>query len=557
VFGGVSVVPEEIDKSGLREKARKRLEGKGSDQERSAEDIFKLVEELSLHQEELNIQNEELLRIQAELELSKAKYFELYDLAPVGYITLSPGLMIKEANLSTSILLGTERKDLIGRAISTFVLPQSQELLYLHYRRLDQGMEKQVGTFLVRGGKGKELQVQFESNRFGEGSNTGFRTILTDVTEVKKVELALQESELRYRSLFRDNSAPMLLIDPLTGDIIDMNQTACEYYCYSHSDLAKMKIFDINPLSPEKVREEMSNAISGKKRRFDFQHRLANGEVHNVEVFSGPIYLNGRPVLYSIIHDVTDRKMLEETLRKRTSELARSNEELQQFAHIASHDLQEPLRMVVNFLTILEKNYADELDSSAQEYIRYAVDGGKRMRQLIDDLLRYSRVDMSGKVFAPVDMNGAVARTLDILGLLIEESETEVLVDPLPTVEGDESQIVQLLQNLISNAIKFRGPERPRIHISATIGPGEWMFAVKDNGIGIDMNNAGKIFIMFQRQHRKDEYPGSGIGLAIAKKIVERHGGRIWVESEEGKGATFFFTIPKAGRDMIGRSQTD
>jgi light-regulated signal transduction histidine kinase (bacteriophytochrome) len=164
---------------------------------------------------------------------------------------------------------------------------------------------------------------------------------------------------------------------------------------------------------------------------------------------------------------------------------------------------------------------------------------------------------MSGKVFAPVDMNGAVARTLDVLGLLIEESETEVLVDPLPTVEGDESQIVQLLQNLISNAIKFRGPERPRIHISATIGPGEWMFAVKDNGIGIDMNNAGKIFIMFQRQHRKDEYPGSGIGLAIAKKIVERHGGRIWVESEEGKGATFFFTIPKAGRDMIGRSQTD
>jgi light-regulated signal transduction histidine kinase (bacteriophytochrome) len=249
--------------------------------------------------------------------------------------------------------------------------------------------------------------------------------------------------------------------------------------------------------------------------------------------------------------------MLEETLRKRTSELARSNEELQQFAHVASHDLQEPLRMVINFLTLLEKNYAEELDGNAQEYIRYAVGGGKRMRQLIDDLLIYSRVEMSGKEFAPVDMGAVVARTLDVLGLLIEESETEIIVEPLPTVAGDESQIVQLMQNLIGNAIKFRGPERPRIHISATIGSGEWTFAVKDNGIGLDMNKAGKIFIMFQRQHTKEEYPGSGIGLAISKKIVERHGGRIWVESEEGKGATFFFSIPKAGGNEIDRFQTD
>jgi len=548
---------KELDPKMLREQAKRRLKEKRPIQERSAEDNAKLVEELSLHQEELNIQNEELLRVQVELEATKAKYFQLYDMAPVGYITLTTELIIKDSNLAASKILGEDRKDVINRGLSSFISPGSQESLYLHYRRLSDGNEGHAQTFQVRRSDGDDIQVQFESNYVDGESGKGFRSILTDVTRLKKVEVSLHESELRYRSLFRDNSAPMLLLDSVSGEIIDVNQTACDYYGYGHSDLMKMKIFDINLLSPEGVMKEMSMAITGKKRRFDLSHRLANGEVRNVEVFSGPISINGRSVLYSIIHDVTERKMLEETLRKRTSELARSNEELQQFAHVASHDLQEPLRMVINFLTLLEKNYAEELDGNAQEYIRYAVGGGKRMRQLIDDLLIYSRVEMSGKEFAPVDMGAVVARTLDVLGLLIEESETEIIVEPLPTVAGDESQIVQLMQNLIGNAIKFRGPERPRIHISATIGSGEWTFAVKDNGIGLDMNKAGKIFIMFQRQHTKEEYPGSGIGLAISKKIVERHGGRIWVESEEGKGATFFFSIPKAGGNEIDRFQTD
>lgn len=536
---------EDLKEIALRAKARERLAGKQG-QISPSEENTKLIEELIIHQEELNIQNEELLRIQSELEATKARYFELYDMAPVGYITLTSELMIKDSNLAASKILGADRKDIINRGVSSFISPSSQESLYLHYRRLSGGSGKQIHTFQVRGKGGNDLQVRFESNYVDGATGKGFRSNLVDVTEMKKAEVALQESELRYRSLFKDNSAPMLLLDPENGGIIDMNQTASDYYGYGNADLAKMKIFDINLLGPEEIKEEMSRAVSGRKRRFDFRHRLANGEVRNVEVFSGPIYLNGRPVLYSIIHDVTDRKRLEEELRKTTTELARSNEELQQFAHIASHDLQEPLRMVINFLSLLEKNYGNELDSNAQEYIRYAVDGGKRMRQLIDDLLRYSKVDMKGKEFALVDMNEAIARTLDILGVLIEESEAEIQVDSLPTVNGDESQIVQLLQNLVSNAIKFRGPERPRVHVSATIGPGEWTFAVMDNGIGLDMSKAGKIFIMFQRQQTNDKYPGSGIGLAIAKKIVERHGGRIWVESEEGKGATFFFTIPKA-----------
>ena len=535
---------EELREMALRAKARERLAGRQG-QASCPEDHIKLIEELIIHQEELNIQNEELQRVQVELEAAKAQYFELYDMAPAGYITLSAELMIKGSNLASSKILGMDRRDLINKGLSSFISPSSQESLYRHYRRLSAGNEKQINTFQVRSRDGDDLQVQFESNYEDGAAGKGFRSILTDVTELKKVEEALKESELRYRSMFKDNSAPMMLIDPVTGDIIDMNLTAYEYYGYSHDGLTKMKIFDINRLSPEEIKEEMSNSVSGRKRRFDFRHRLINGEVRDVEVFSGPIYLKGRPLLYSIIHDVTERKKLEDELSKTTTELARSNKELQQFAHIASHDLQEPLRMVINFLSLLEKDYGDDLDPNAQEYIRYAVDGGRRMRQLIDDLLRYSRVDMSGKEFARVDMNAAVARTLDILGVLIDESEAEILVDPLPTVVGDESQIVQLLQNLISNAIKFRGPERPRVNISATIGPGEWTIAIKDNGIGLDMNKAGKIFIMFQRQQTNDKYPGSGIGLAIAKKIVERHGGRIWVESAEGKGATFIFTIPR------------
>jgi PAS domain S-box-containing protein len=541
----LAFMDEEPVEIALRAKARER-QAKNHIQSSSSHDSAKQIEELTIHQEELNIQNEELLRIQSELESTKTRYFELYDMAPVGYITLTSELMIKDSNLAASKILGADRKNIINRGLSSFISPGSHESLYVHYQRLSGGKEKQIHTFQVLGEDGNDLQVQFESNYVELEGTKGFRSILTDITELKKVETALQESELRYRSMFADNSATMLLVDPVTGDILDANQTASEFYGYSHDVLTKMKIFDINLLSTEDIEEEMSMVINGKKRRFDYRHRLANGEVHNVEEFSGPIYLNGRSVLYSIIHDVTDRKRLEEDLRKKTAELARSNEELQQFAHVASHDLQEPLRMVINFLSLLDKKYGNELDPNAQEYIRYAVDGGKRMRQLIEDLLKYSKVDTQGKLFAPVDMNAAVARTLEILAVLIKESDAEIVVDSLPSVIGDESQIVQLLQNLISNAIKFRGPERPGVNISATIGPGEWTIAVKDNGIGLDMSNASKIFIMFQRQQTKDKYPGSGIGLAIAKKIVERHGGRIWVESEEGKGATFFFTLPKS-----------
>lgn len=244
--------------------------------------------------------------------------------------------------------------------------------------------------------------------------------------------------------------------------------------------------------------------------------------------------INGALVAYM---DITDRKELERNL-------ARSNVDLQQFAYIASHDLQEPLRMVTNYLSLLDRRYHDKLDARAQEYIGYALDGGERMRQLINDLLEYSRVDAVSKEFAPVDMKAVVSKSLAILEESVKENDAEILVEPCPTIVADESQMIHLMQNLIGNAIKFRGPERPKILISASEGVREVTFAVKDNGIGVNMQHADKIFQMFQRLHSRDKYPGTGVGLAIAKKIVDHHGGRIWVESEEGKGATFFFTVP-------------
>jgi light-regulated signal transduction histidine kinase (bacteriophytochrome) len=255
--------------------------------------------------------------------------------------------------------------------------------------------------------------------------------------------------------------------------------------------------------------------------------------------------INAEVMVRSIRYAIERNKLVQEQ-KAITSELQRSNAELQQFVYVASHDLQEPLRMVTSFLSLMERTFKHQLDPKAKEYIDYALEGGNRMRDLINDVLAYSRLDAHGKKFAPVDMNAVIAEVLTTLRETIEENKADVTVDPLPTVAADESQMMQVMQNLIGNALKFHGPDRPIIRISSSPEEREWTISVKDNGIGLDMADAEKIFLMFQRLNNRDEYPGTGIGLAVAKKIVERHGGRIWVESKLGKGATFFFTIPTA-----------
>ena len=246
-----------------------------------------------------------------------------------------------------------------------------------------------------------------------------------------------------------------------------------------------------------------------------------------------------------------ERALAEGELARRAEALVRSNTELEQFAYVASHDLQEPLRMVASYTQLLAKRYEGKLDSEADEFIRFAVDGASRMQALINDLLSLSRVGTRGAAFEETDVEQAFEACVRNLGVAIEESGAEVTHDPLPEVVGDEGQLVQLLQNLIANAIRFHGDEPPRIHVSARREGAQYVFSVQDNGIGIEPQYAERVFVLFQRLHGREAYPGTGIGLAICKKIVERHGGRIWFESERGKGATFWFTLPAAPAGIL------
>jgi len=260
----------------------------------------------------------------------------------------------------------------------------------------------------------------------------------------------------------------------------------------------------------------------------------------------------------ALVHEVADRRRAEEEIRRlnaelerrvdeRTEELSRSNDELKRFAYVASHDLQEPLRAISSFTQLLARRYRGKLDRDADEFIGFAVDGCNRVQALINALLAYSRVDTRAAPFKAVRLEDALAAAAANLRIALDETGARITHESLPEVAGDEAQLVQLFQNLIGNAVKFRGSEPPLIRVSAERADGDedaWTVSVVDNGIGLEPRFAERIFVIFQRLHRRDEYPGTGIGLAICKKIVERHGGRIWVESLPGEGAAFRFTLP-------------
>jgi PAS domain S-box-containing protein len=248
--------------------------------------------------------------------------------------------------------------------------------------------------------------------------------------------------------------------------------------------------------------------------------------------------------------DITDRKRAQAVLRAAYEDLARSNAELQQFAYVASHDLQEPLRMIGSYTQLLEKRYGAKLDTDAREFMDFIIDGAARMKQLIEDLLAYSRVGTRGRELRSVKADAALERALANLRAAIDASGAAVTHGPLPEVNADEMQLAQLFQNLIGNAIKFRAKDEAlRVEVSAKEMKNEWRFCVADNGIGIEPQYYERIFMVFQRLHTQDEYAGTGIGLAICKKVVERHGGRIWVESTFGKGSRFYFTLPKTRQE--------
>jgi PAS domain S-box-containing protein len=366
-------------------------------------------------------------------------------------------------------------------------------------------------------------------------------------------------SEERLRLIVDAAPAGMLMVNH-KGAIVFVNTQIERMFQYSRAELLGQAI---EILVPEVAREKHpSNRDSffhePKTRSMgagrDLYGLRKDGSLIPVEIGLNPLMTEGERFVLASILDITERKRGEGLLRDKVLELQRSNDDLQQFAYVCSHDLQEPLRVIANFTQLFERRYKGSLDQSADEFIEFIIDATKRMQELINDLLLYSRVQTKGEEFEDTDCSTILQKALANLRVAVEETAAQVVFDSLPMVKGDSSQLIQLFQNLLSNAIKFRSQEKPVIEISVQSKGGFWLFKVHDNGIGMDMKHAERIFVIFQRLHTKETYPGSGIGLAICKKIVARHGGQIWVESEPGKGTSFFFTLPTSNATARSKS---
>jgi len=372
-------------------------------------------------------------------------------------------------------------------------------------------------------------------------------SLIGQFMERKHAEQSLRDSEALFHSLVE--TLPLNIIrKDLNGRFIFVNQLFSKTLGKPMEEILGKTDYDFFPRElAEKYRADDARTIAANQIFEDVEaHVTPSGSKMYVHVIKAPVWdAAGRVIGVQIIFwDETARKTAEEKLQQTLAELARSNRELELFAYVASHDLQEPLRMVGSYCQLLQRRYQDKLGPEANEFIGYAVDGALRMQTLINDLLAYSRVGTRGKPLTPTSCETALAKALSNLKVAIEESGAVVTHDPLPTVQGDPVQLVQLFQNLIGNAIKFRGKAAPVIHVGVSRAGNEWRLSVRDNGIGIDPADFERIFIIFQRLHTREEYPGTGIGLAICKKIVERHGGKIWVESERDHGSTFWFSLP-------------
>lgn len=369
------------------------------------------------------------------------------------------------------------------------------------------------------------------------------------IAERLRTEEALGKSEERFRAVYEQAAIGIEQV-ALDGRLLDINDALCRMLGYERHELLGRTYEEItHPDDFPAERTLVDQLLNGSIPNYSLEecYIRKDGQFIWVRVTSSlATSLDGKPQYrISLIEDITERKRAEERLQHYAEELERSNRELNQFASIASHDLQEPLKVISGFSRLIERRYGDTLGTDAKEFFTAIIEGVDRMERLISDLLAYSRVSTRGKPFERVDSNEVFEKACANLRAAIEENGAEVTSEPLPTILADEIQLIQLFQNLIGNAIKYRSLSRPpRIHLSAEQQKGEWVFHVQDNGIGIEPRNFDRIFQIFQRLHTREEHPGTGIGLAICKKIVERHGGRIWVDSVPEEGSTFSFSVP-------------
>ncbi|MBI1176340.1 PAS domain S-box protein [bacterium] len=387
-----------------------------------------------------------------------------------------------------------------------------------------------------------------------EGNELAF-LIIRDITARVLAEAKVKESfrEITNLKSALDEHAIVAITDP-AGKINYVNDKFCAISGYTREELIGQDHRIVNSgFHPKEFIRGLWNTIkAGRVWQGEIKNRAKGGGYYWVDTTIVPFSDHEGKIreFVAIRADITELKNAEEALRVHADELLRSNKDLEQFAYIASHDLQEPLRAVAGCLQVLQRRYASKIDERADELIKHSVDGAYRMQSLIEGLLAFSRVGTRGKQFGPVDTNTALQNALRNLETAIAETHAVITQDPLPSVKGDPTQLILLFQNLIGNALKFHGEKPPAVHVSARRDGGDWVFAVRDKGIGMDRAHFERVFVIFQRLHTRREYPGTGIGLAICRKIVERHGGRIWVESEPGDGCTFLWTMPAGPADI-------
>jgi len=491
------------------------------------------------------------LRTQIEAATRARVWFrQMLDAAPDAVVVVDQAGRIMLLNSIAEEMFGYAAAEVLGHPVER-LLPDRLGTAHRQHRAsffaaprarlMGEGLE-----LFARRKDGSEFSVDVRLSPFeGEAGNWVVSTI-RDLTERKRA----QETQALIASLV-ETSRYAIVTHTIDGVVTTWNQGAERTYGYSAAEVIGCKVGHlVSPEERENVTAHFDRMRHGEGVQ-EFESRMVrkDGVLIEVSIAMSPIQdAHGNITAYSTLSsDISERKHVERALAQRTDEITRSNAELEQFAYVASHDLQEPLRMVASYVELLARRYKGRLDRDADEFIGFAVDGAVRMKRLINDLLNYSRAGR-GQPLGPVELSTAVNRALANLVLTIGEAGATVACDALPTVHGDESQLAELVQNLVANAVKFRGPQPPRVHISATRNGAQWLISVRDNGIGIGSEYTDRIFVMFQRLHGSAEYPGTGIGLAICKRIVERHGGLIWTESQPGRGSTFHFTLRAAAQ---------
>ena len=504
---------------------------------------------------------------EAALRESEERFRSVVDSANDGILVYDKQLNVVAGNLAAERILGLPLANIIGAAGFTSLLP------CVHADGSPVLPDERPTRLTVK--SGKPLTGQIVGIYRADGSmnwvsvNTGFLrrpgdtdwygvvSTIGDITKQRHAEIALSASEALYRQTFELATAGIAHVD-LSGRFMKVNRRLCEILGYGEQELIGRPVKEISHPEDRNLTDSQRMRVrSGEKPsvRFEKRYLRKSGAIVWVDLSVAlACDASGVPQYeIALFDDITERKKAEAALREAHEELKRSNAELEQFAYVASHDLQEPLRMVSSYTQLLMRRYGDKLDGDAKDFTAFIVDGATRMKQLIEDLLAYSRVGTRDKNFKPVDAESSLKRALTNLRAAIQDSGATVTQDKLPTIPCDEVQLAQLFQNLIGNALKFRKPDAaPAVHVGAAEQGAEWEFMVRDNGIGIEPQYFERIFMVFQRLHDKGEYPGTGIGLAIVKKVVERHGGRIWVQSEPGAGTTFHFTMPKERKAANG-----